>query len=274
MKLLDVIVLASLFRISHSYLKLVLNAFIVHFELYSQLLAVRSASPKAVAFCEAWSSKFTSNEQKLAALAVATREHSALVKECTAGRGVERHLFALKCIAERHNIPLPDFFKSKAWEMLNHTVLSTSNCGNPSLRHFGFGPVVPDGFGIGYVIKDQTMHFSISSRRQTDRYVNTLRRFLCQVESMLTPKLRVQVVSGSLRRSWEGHKTDKVYFADGYDEYHDTEKIPTPKPSSEGRRSSFMIASVKVRPHVANELLEKVGVTLSRANSVDESNDS
>jgi carnitine O-acetyltransferase len=236
---------------------------------------VRSATPKAVAFCEAWSSKFTSNEQKLAALAAATLEHSALVKECIAGKGVERHLFALKCIAERHNIPLPDFFKSKAWDTLNHTFLSTSNCGNPSLRHFGFGAVVPDGFGIGYIIKDQTMHFSISSRRQTDRYANTLRRFLCQVESMLTPKLKVQVVSSSVRRSWVGQKLDKVYYADGYDEYHDTETFPPPrpKPKPEVRRSSFMIASVKVRPHVAEELLEKVGLTLSRANSVDDSND-
>jgi hypothetical protein len=92
---------------------------------------------------------------------------------------------------------------------------------------------------------------------------------------MLTPKLKVQVVSGSLRRSWAGQKLDKVYYADGYDEYHDTETFPPPrlKPKPEDRRSSFMIASVKVRPHVAEELLEKVGVTLSRANSLDDSND-
>lgn len=32
-----------------------------------------------------------------------------------------------------------------------------SNCGNPSLRLFGFGPVVRDGFGIGYIIKGLQM---------------------------------------------------------------------------------------------------------------------
>ena len=29
--------------------------------------------------------------------------------------------------------------------------------GNPALRMFGFGPVCADGFGIGYIIKDDNM---------------------------------------------------------------------------------------------------------------------
>lgn len=37
--------------------------------------------------------------------------------------------------------------------IINHSTISTSNCGNPSLRLFGFAPVVDDGFGIGYIIK-------------------------------------------------------------------------------------------------------------------------
>jgi hypothetical protein len=32
--------------------------------------------------------------------------------------------------------------------------LSTSICGNPALHLFGFGLVVADGFGIGYIIKE------------------------------------------------------------------------------------------------------------------------
>lgn len=41
----------------------------------------------------------------------------------------------------------------QAWKKLSLNVISTSNCGNPSLRLFGFGPVCPQGFGIGYIIK-------------------------------------------------------------------------------------------------------------------------
>lgn len=104
----------------------------------------------------------------------ATQRHSQLVKECARGKGVDRHLFALKCIAERRGETI-SFFQSTAWKVLNYTILSTSNCGNPSLRLFGFGPVVPDGFGVGYIIKDRSIYYSISSKhRQTSRYVSTL----------------------------------------------------------------------------------------------------
>ena len=104
--------------------------------------AMRGATPQAKKFCETWCNTKASKTEKLAALRVATKEHSRLVRECANGKGVDRHLFALKSIAERSEMPLPAFFQSEAWRTLNHTVISTSNCGNPSLRLFGFGPVV------------------------------------------------------------------------------------------------------------------------------------
>jgi carnitine O-acetyltransferase len=58
----------------------------------------------------------------------------------------------MSCLAKRdleQGEALPAFFQDEGFTRLNHTILSTSNCGNPALRLFGFGPVVPDGFGIG-----------------------------------------------------------------------------------------------------------------------------
>jgi len=240
--------------------------------LHGRTEAMRSATPKAAAFCEAWCSRFTSSEQKIAALAAATSEHSSIVRECATGKGVERHLFALKCIAEKSGLPVPSFFKSEAWSTLNHTILSTSNCGNPSLRHFGFGPVVPDGFGIGYIIKDNALHFSIASRcRQTDRYRHTLRLFLHEVKAVLAPKMRIEVSSDLTKSKKVGVKAiqpDQVFYADGFDEYQDISRSPSvaPKrnvPNDEERRQSFMIANVKVRPSLAKEELESVGVAVS-----------
>lgn len=51
------------------------------------------------------------------------------------------------------------------------------------------GPVVPDGIGIGYIIKDHGMQFSVSSKhRQTLRYVNsledTLNELSCPLKAM------------------------------------------------------------------------------------------
>ena len=102
--------------------------------------AQRSATPLAAEFCRVWCSEEASAPEKLDALRKATMEHSRLVAESAKGKGVDRHLFALKCIAEKKNLPMPEFFLSRPWKALNHTVLSTSNCGNPALRLFGFGP--------------------------------------------------------------------------------------------------------------------------------------
>ena len=49
---------------------------------------------------------------------------------------------------------LPSIFTDHGWAILNTSIMSTSNCGNPALRLFGFGPVAADGYGIGYIIKD------------------------------------------------------------------------------------------------------------------------
>ncbi|CAB9509949.1 Putative mitochondrial carnitine O-acetyltransferase [Seminavis robusta] len=148
--------------------------------------AMRGATPQAKKLCEVWCNPKSTKVEKLEALRVATKEHSRLVRECANGKGVDRHLFALKCIAERNSVPLPALFKSGAWKTLNHTVLSTSNCGNPSLRLFGFGPVVQDGFGIGYIIKDHGVQFAISSKhRQTKRFVNELENTLIALKRLL-----------------------------------------------------------------------------------------
>jgi carnitine O-acetyltransferase len=44
---------------------------------------------------------------------------------------------------------VPSVFTDPGYNLLGTSVLSTSNCGNPALRLFGFGPVTPEGYGIG-----------------------------------------------------------------------------------------------------------------------------
>jgi len=49
---------------------------------------------------------------------------------------------------------MPSIFTDHGWALLGTSILSTSNCGNPALRLFGFGPVAADGYGLGYIIKE------------------------------------------------------------------------------------------------------------------------
>lgn len=156
--------------------------------------AMRTATDSASAFCKLWLKDRATNEDKLEALRVATQNHSAGIKLAASGRGIERHLFALMKIAEKNGIPTPAFFHSTAYKKLNHTILSTSNCGNPSLRFFGFGPVVQDGFGIGYIIREKGLQYSISSKhRQTERFAHTLKQTLIDMGKLLQPLGSVKV---------------------------------------------------------------------------------
>lgn len=53
---------------------------------------------------------------------------------------------------EKH--AMPAIFTDPGWALLSTSIMSTSNCGNPALRLFGFGPVAAGGYGIGYIIKE------------------------------------------------------------------------------------------------------------------------
>lgn len=86
----------------------------------------------------------------------------------------------------RDQNPLPLIFADPGWDKLNNTILSTSNCGNPALRQFGFGPTSGDGFGIGYIIKEEGISICVSSKhRQTARFVDTLESYLLEIRRIL-----------------------------------------------------------------------------------------
>jgi len=81
---------------------------------------------------------------------------------------------------------MPLLFGDSGWDKLNNTIISTSNCGNPSLRHFGFGPTTADGFGIGYIIKDEGISICASSKhRQTKRLVDAIESYLIEIRRIL-----------------------------------------------------------------------------------------
>uniref|UniRef100_M4BX81 Choline/carnitine acyltransferase domain-containing protein n=1 Tax=Hyaloperonospora arabidopsidis (strain Emoy2) TaxID=559515 RepID=M4BX81_HYAAE len=158
--------------------------------LHGRTEAARAMTVDALEFVKVFFSDKTPLE-KIESLRKAISTHVSNVRNCAVGKGPERHLYALECLWQREKAAdstktPPALFVDDAWRKLNHSVLSTSNCGNPSLRLFGFGPVVHDGFGIGYIIKDEGIQFCASSRhRQTERYLKNLESFLLRVQDLL-----------------------------------------------------------------------------------------
>lgn len=95
------------------------------------------------------------------------------------------------------NIPhTPAIFQDAAWDKLNNIILSTSNCGNSSLRLFGFGPASADGFGLGYIIKNDSISICASSKhRQTKRFMDTLQSYFTEIRRLLRQTQRHQATT-------------------------------------------------------------------------------
>lgn len=107
----------------------------------------------------------------------------------------------------RTTATLPLLFADSGWDKLNNTIISTSNCGNPSLRQFGFGPVSGDGFGVGYIIKDDGIAICASSKhRQTKRFVDTLESYLMEIRRVL----RITSRSTSAPRQTRAREIDRA----------------------------------------------------------------
>eukprot|EP01127_Copromyxa_protea_P007851 TRINITY_DN1782_c0_g2_i1.p1 TRINITY_DN1782_c0_g2~~TRINITY_DN1782_c0_g2_i1.p1 ORF type:complete len:634 (-),score=124.07 TRINITY_DN1782_c0_g2_i1:37-1938(-) len=142
--------------------------------------------------------------EQLKVLKTAIKAHVTRVQASKAGEGVDRHLWGLNQLAKQRQVRLPgynipDIFQDIAWARLRYDVLSTSNCGGYSLSSFGFGPVVPDGWGIGYIIKDKCMHFHVTNYNEEmcRQFVEQVEKALIDVGKLITNGEPIRIVADS-----------------------------------------------------------------------------
>jgi carnitine O-acetyltransferase len=182
--------------------------------LHGRTEAIRTVSEASAAFVR----KFCEDApaaQKIEFLRKACDQHTVTTRNCSAGLGQDRHLYGLFCIWKRYldeednentsqtssnsdtiangqasssklfTKEIPSIFADPGWDKLNNTIMSTSNCGNPALKLFGFGPTSPEGYGLGYIIKEDTITICASSKhRQTQRLLDTLNSYFMEIRSL------------------------------------------------------------------------------------------
>mmetsp|Transcript_1714 Transcript_1714/g.2580 ORF Transcript_1714/g.2580 Transcript_1714/m.2580 type:complete len:636 (+) Transcript_1714:136-2043(+) len=126
---------------------------------------IRSCTIEAADMCKSFLNN-DSDEIKKQKLLAAAATHIEVAKgaQTQSGkyRGVDRHLTALKNIAEMNGKDL-GFFKSEGYTKSNTFVMSTSNVTTPFFDLFGFGAVVPHGYGFGYQTLPESLPFCITS---------------------------------------------------------------------------------------------------------------
>ena len=114
--------------------------------------------------------------------------HGQLVKEASLGQGFDRHLMGLRVTAQREGIDTGDMFSCPGFVRANQFVLSTSTLSTETLVLGGFGPVVPDGFGIGYNIVKDFLGGTISAwngQRNPEEFAQCLTQSLDDIREVL-----------------------------------------------------------------------------------------
>ncbi|KAA1469045.1 carnitine acetyl transferase [Dentipellis sp. KUC8613] len=104
--------------------------------------------------------------ERRALFEAAAKKHVELAKAAGAGEGVDRHLLGLKLSLEKGE-PVPELFEDALVKRSSYWALSTSAVFSRHFEVYGWGEVVPDGFGVAYMTGfDDYLQYTITSRKE------------------------------------------------------------------------------------------------------------
>jgi carnitine O-acetyltransferase len=146
----------------------------------------RTVSNESVAFVKAMNNPDLSAAEKIAALRAALKTQGAYMGQATNAHGVDRHLFGLKN-SLRPGEPKPRLFTDPAYAYSSHWFLSTSQLASEYFDGWGWGQVVPDGFGVAYMVNNHVLQFNVASVKDLTvngkKYINGTHHFKQALET-------------------------------------------------------------------------------------------
>ena len=86
------------------------------------------------------------------------------MKDAAFGKGIDRHMLGMRCMIKPDEMDKATMFTDPSYLKSMYFKLSTSNMSPGKNFYGGFGPVVPEGYGINYAIDHDDLKFSISSK--------------------------------------------------------------------------------------------------------------
>ena len=131
--------------------------------------------------CQLFISNSIDGPGKLEKFLKACDKHSKTIQSTRAGAGYDKHFNALRYLYKFHDhygIALDEEDKRIADNLFENNIIApfsqpeliAANCGNSATTTFGITPAVAQGFGVGYIIKDDQCDITVTSQfRQGDR---------------------------------------------------------------------------------------------------------
>ncbi|EPQ13908.1 Peroxisomal carnitine O-octanoyltransferase [Myotis brandtii] len=117
---------------------------------------VRSCTVEAVRWCQGMQDPAATALERKQMMLQAFAKHNKMMKDCSTGKGFDRHLLGLSLIAREEGLPVPELFTDPLFSRSGgggNFVLSTSLVGY--LRVQGVVvPMVHSGYGVFYHIRD------------------------------------------------------------------------------------------------------------------------
>lgn len=94
----------------------------------------------------------------------AINAHVKYISKASDGFGCDRHLFGLKqCLTPGEDVP--SIFKDPTYSYSSSWYLSTSQLSSEYFNGYGWSQVIDDGFGIAYMINENSLQFNIVSKK-------------------------------------------------------------------------------------------------------------
>ncbi|SCV02109.1 LAMI_0G15984g1_1 [Lachancea mirantina] len=144
--------------------------------------------------CQVFISNSLSETDKLEMFLDVCHSHTRSLDETKHGSSFEKHFAALRYLfrfhrhfgieMEKEELKIASsLFTSEMLVPLLAPEIIAANCGNPAMLAFGINPAVSQGFGIGYIIKDDQCELTATSQfRQGNRLLFMVHSVLAEVD--------------------------------------------------------------------------------------------
>ncbi|EDL84313.1 carnitine O-octanoyltransferase, isoform CRA_a [Rattus norvegicus] len=128
---------------------------------------VRSCTVEAVRWCQSMQDPSASLLERQQKMLDAFAKHNKMMRDCSHGKGFDRHLLGLLLIAKEEGLPVPELFEDPLFSRSGgggNFVLSTSLVGYLRIQGVVV-PMVHNGYGFFYHIRDDRFVVTCSSWR-------------------------------------------------------------------------------------------------------------
>ncbi|KAF9433454.1 Carnitine O-acetyltransferase mitochondrial [Entomortierella beljakovae] len=122
----------------------------------------RTVSTESVAWVKSMEDPHVSTTDKTALFKKALESHVSYMGSAVEAKGVDRHLLGLRLTLKPHESK-PAMFTQDIFSRSCHWNLSTSQLSGEHFDGYGWGEVVPDGYGVAYMVNENNLSFNVAS---------------------------------------------------------------------------------------------------------------